>query len=394
MLFLGCLFDRSREDEYLNKSKSGLSNAANTFQWNLIDGLNANLEKPVSIVNVLPVGVFPVHYKEFVLKSRNWDYAGADCREVGAINAPVIKQLYRFIKCRALLKETSEREILVYSAYLPFLMAIRGLDQSYHVTAIITDLPEYYDLGKVSLMKRILRRINNYWVYKCLERIDSFVLLTEEMKYPLKIGSRPYVVIEGICGSSVASETPDTKKEGKTILYTGTLHKQFGIGDLLQAFSEIDDPEIKLWICGVGDMQHEVEKMTAQDPRITYFGYVSKSRVDELQRRASVLINPRPNSGAYTKYSFPSKTMEYMLSGTPVLMYKLDGIPDEYDPYYFRIPESADGMKNVLAKVMSIPEQELRCMGQKASEYMRYEKTPARQALKLLRLLGWKDTGV
>jgi len=52
MLLLGCLFDRKREKEILSLSRSGISNAANTFQWNLIDGINTQLDSPVNIVNV------------------------------------------------------------------------------------------------------------------------------------------------------------------------------------------------------------------------------------------------------------------------------------------------------------------------------------------------------
>ena len=38
-------------------------------------------------------------------------------------------------------------------------------------------------------------------------------------------------------------------------------------------------------------------------------------------------VNPRQNNEEFTKYSFPSKTMEYLASGVPVVAYKLDGIP-------------------------------------------------------------------
>ena len=55
-----------------------------------------------------------------------------------------------------------------------------------------------------------------------------------------------------------------------------------------------------------------------------------KSEIADLQTRCDVLINPRPADGEYTKYSFPSKTMEYLLSGSKVVMHRLDGIGEEY----------------------------------------------------------------
>ena len=66
-------------------------------------------------------------------------------------------------------------------------------------------------------------------------------------------------------------------------------------------------------------------------------GQVSLNEARALQKTADVLVNPRLNEGEYTKYSFPSKTMEYLSTGRPVVCYKLDGIPDEYDKHLMEV---------------------------------------------------------
>mgnify|MGYP003303651866 CR=1 FL=1 len=43
-----------------------------------------------------------------------------------------------------------------------------------------------------------------------------------------------------------------------------------------------------------------------------FTGKIDRSQVLALQRSATVLVNPRRNNEEYTKYSFPSKTMEYL----------------------------------------------------------------------------------
>jgi glycosyltransferase involved in cell wall biosynthesis len=53
------------------------------------------------------------------------------------------------------------------------------------------------------------------------------------------------------------------------------------------------------------------------------------------------------------KYSFPSKTMEYMASGKPVVMYKLDGIPDEYDEYLF-YADGSNGIEGLATKLKEV----------------------------------------
>lgn len=381
MIFLGCLFDRKNEEQYLKNSRTSLSNAANTFQWNLIEGLNANLSEDVTIVNVLPVGVFPRQYKQLVLKDRIWEGKN---REIGCINLPFIKQYQRYRRCLKLLKKSQDRDIVVYSAYLPFLKAVSKLDKSYNVTVIITDLPEYYDLGKVSGLKRFFRKRNNQKIYKCLQRVDKFVLLTEQMKEPLQIGNRPYTVIEGICNSESVTPIVASSKE-KAVLYTGTLHKRFGMGNLLAAFSDITSPEYRLWICGGGDMRQEIEAAALKDPRIEFFGYVSKQRIAQLQQQATILVNPRQNNDEFTKYSFPSKTMEYMASGKPVLMYKLDGVPEEYGKYLHYVPDdTVEALKNAIVSICEQSEQERAAFGKAARQFVLEEKSGVRQARRLI----------
>ena len=362
----------------------------NGYQWNLIDGLNANLEKPVSIINVLPVGIWKKQYSDLVLEDRHWTYNGADCFEIGGVNLPLIKQHQRYRKTLRLLKQSQDKKILIYSPYLPFLKAIRKLDKSYHVTLVVTDLPEFYDLGKVSPLRRFLRKINNRSVYKCMERVNSFVLLTEQMKEPLRVGDRPYTIVEGICNPHLfdSIEAPDTPAKEKIILYTGTLHEKFGIGNLLNAFAGIDNPDYRLWICGGGDMKEKIEQAAENDPRIRFFGYVPKNTICEMQLQATVLVNPRPNNEAYTKYSFPSKTMEYMLSGKPVIMYKLDGIPDEYDDYLCYVPDdSVSSLRETIVSVCDLSEEKRNHIGENARSFLIQKKNTRVQAKEILRML-------
>lgn len=382
MVFLGCLFNRASESEYLKNSKVGLSGAANTFQWNLLDGFSENGEQ-VRILNALPVGTFPKQYKKLILKSRVWN--NGKNHELGCVNLPFIKQHQRYLKAKKLLKKSQDKNILIYSAYAPFLKAAYKLNKSYNVTVVITDLPEYYDLGKTSKLKKFIRKLNNKKIEKYFKRIDKFVLLTEQMAKPLAVGNRPYVVVEGI--ASTSSDVKVCAPENKSILYTGTLHKQFGILTLLEAFSLIEDTDAELWICGGGDAKAEVEAAAKKDSRIKFFGYVTKETVNELQQKAFMLINPRKNEGEYTKYSFPSKTMEYMLSAKPVLMYKLDGIPSEYYQYLnFIEGNTADDMKNAILEIFSEPKKALE-KAEKAAHFVSENKSSAVQAKKILNLM-------
>lgn len=391
MIFMGVLFRKYQESYILGQSKTGLSNAANLFQWNVIEGISQNNRNDLRIVNCLPVGCWPKNYKKLYLCDDEWDYNGEKCFEIGGINLPVLKQFFRIQKSRKLIKKLTknDKEIIIYSAYMPYLKAVYHLPRDVKITLIVTDLPEFYDLNECSGWRKFLRKLQNKMIYKYLNRVDSFVLLTEKMKERLRIGDRPYIVVEGICDSNVSHVSAECENDGiKSILYTGTLHKKFGIGNLLQAFSMIESKDYQLWICGTGDMQDEIKRVAQNDDRIKYFGYVTKQKINELQRQATILVNPRQNNEEYTKYSFPSKTMEYMLSGKPVVMYKLDGIPDEYDEYICYVKDNAvASLKEKIEEVCQLSFEERVKIGLKAADYVLNEKNQIKQANKIIRLL-------
>lgn len=389
MLFLGTLFKKEDETEILKLSKVGIANADNTFQWNLINGLKMHL--PLEIINILPVGAYPFQYKKIFLETKRWGDKKENI-EIGSINVHFLKQFIRYKKVK---KEIYERlgrgkitNIMIYSTYLPFIKAVYKLDRSIRVTLIVTDIPAYYDINKVGLVNKVLRRINNYFVYRYLSRIDSFVLLTEEMKVPMKVGKRDFVVVEGIADSEKFVPISCSNAKKTILLYAGTLNYQYGITSLLGAMEFIENENYELWICGSGEAEKDVIDMAKVDQRIKYLGYLVRDELFKLMQKTTLLINPRTNEGEYTKYSFPSKTMEYMISGKPVLMYKLDGIPDEYDRYLYYF-DGAD-KKDIASKIVEIcekPQSELKAFGERARQYVLEKKSGVVQAGKIVKMI-------
>ena len=134
---------------------------------------------------------------------------------------------------------------------------------------------------------------------------------------------------------------------------------------------ELQDPNIELWLCGSGEMEEEIRTYAAQDSRIRFFGFLPHEEAVQLQKQATVLVNPRTNQGEYTKYSFPSKTMEYMASGRPVMMFRLDGIPGEYDPFLTYIPEErAASIRDTVESLRKLSPSELDAMGTRGREFV------------------------
>lgn len=87
-------------------------------------------------------------------------------------------------------------------------------------------------------------------------------------------------------------------------------------------------------------------------------------------------MNPRQNNEEFTKYSFPSKTMEYLSSGIPVVAYKLDGIPDEYDQYIqYVADDSIESLKKKLVEVCEMTREERQELGNIGRNFVLMKKT-------------------
>lgn len=168
------------------------------------------------------------------------------------------------------------------------------------------------------------------------------------------------------------------------ILYSGNVSKRYGIADFVTDFLKANIP-INFYICGEGDFSDELQEISKKEDKIEYLGLLDKPTVFKLQRRASLLVNPRSYNDEYTKYSFPSKTMEYLLSGTPVMMERLLGIPDEYYQYIIEVPINGwcDALKNFCART----EDENRELGNAGRRFVLESKGIITQGRKIVNFI-------
>ena len=395
-LFLGLMYDQDNETEYIKNSKIGLQAAANTFQYALVNGFIEN-GVDISVLNSIPVGNFPKYYSKLFICSSNWEYKNIKCKNIGFLNLPILKQISRKIKfinqiVDWIREDDQPKTIVVYSLYVPFLQAIKYIKKIFKhikISVVVTDLYGKNGLSDKNRFRSFLMRQYQNKIDRLTKYIDSFTVLTKQMIKPLNIGNRPYTVVEGIYSEN--NNMIDFKKsEKKVILYTGTLNYQFGINNLLDAFSLIDCKDYELLICGDGSEKNKVIELAKSDSRIKYLGFLPKNEILKLQGEATVLINPRQNNGEYTKYSFPSKTIEYLASATPLIAYKLDGIPDEYDDYIEYVEgNSVDDLKNKIIDICEMDRDKLIIKGNKNRNFIINNKNARYQTKKILDILNF-----
>lgn len=198
---------------------------------------------------------------------------------------------------------------------------------------------------------------------------------------------KPYIVMEGLADEAMKTKERRKikKQKPKILLYAGGLHERYGLKTLTEAFTQLDTQEWILEIYGSGPFSRNLEKYAEKDKRIIYKGVVPNEKVVEAELKASLLVNPRPTNEEFVKYSFPSKNMEYMVSGTPLLTTKLPGMPAEYyDHVYLFEKETTEDYKNTLEKVFHLSSEELANKGQKARMFILSQKNNVVQVKRII----------
>lgn len=382
---------KEEEDFLLSKSRVGLQNSIICFQRNMYEGLLSTVgdTESVDLINIYPIGTYP-QYKSFFIKGNK----RKGSITLSTINLPIIKQLYllfqanKFIKKWVKSNDNSQKIIIMYDLLYPYLKVLSTIESKNLITcSIVADLPNEFGYNKKErgLKAYIKRRLGSESL-TLVSKLNCLGLLTRQMLKPLNISEKRTVIIEGFSNENrFYTLLPNSSK--KIILYTGLISEEYGIDILLESFSLIEDDLYELWICGMGNAVQKIVEYSALDSRIKYLGYRTQEEIVDLQSQASILINPRQNVGEYTKYSFPSKIIEYLSTARPIIAYKLDGIPDIYYDYlFFPKDNSVDALKELIIKVSNLPYNVRKQRGIEGRNFVLHRTNPAAQMRKLVEL--------
>lgn len=382
-----------------SKCKAGMSN--HNFEMSLINGLCKQKDITLKCLTIPGVYSFPYNNKRFYTRAEIYQYKTTHIHSVGFCNLPIIKEIWSTIALiLVLVKAFSKYEgdtvhVIINTPNNSLLNAVRFARiftrKKITQTVIIPDIPSMVTaMDRQSFIKAILLHFRNKSSMKMTSLSNGLVLLTEAMtdfiKKPL-----PYIVMEGIVDVptmdlSVNAGENDNPKE--IILYTGTLRKIFGIMNLIEAFKRIDSPNVELWLCGSGDAHNDIVAAAKIDSRIKFYGLVSSQTALQLQNKATILVNPRTSDGEYTKYSFPSKTMEYLLSGKTTIINILPGIPEEYYKYvYTPKNESIDALAECISAVLKTNKEVRREKSAQGREFILTCKNSKIQTLRILDMI-------
>lgn len=317
---------------------------------------------------------------------------------LGFPNLPVARQLWlaigfawQALRWRLANRGADRRILIADAAYITALPGVlAALGGNVTRLAIFADIYSYMgEVRDASNRAGPLHRALRALAKASYARLDGFVLLTEAMNQVVNPGGKPHIVMEGLVDRAMADDThrPAVKAEHPTVLYAGALRREYGLADLVGAFRGLPEPDARLVIYGGGDYASEIERAARADDRIEYRGVVGNAEVVAAEEAAWLLVNPRPADQEFTRYSFPSKVMEYMVSGTPVLTTRLPGMPDEYLDFVFTVDApGATGLQAALTKTLALTATELAEAGARGRSFVLNNKSNTAQAARILQL--------
>lgn len=398
ILCLMGLFPKEYEKEIIKNSVSGVQNAANKLQWAIAEGFAQQECVNLNIINSLFIGSFPKRYKKINIPSFPFSINGNECGyNAGFLNVSLLKVFSRYYGAKKKIDEwaknnENEKVVIAYAMTSPMVELLKYIKLKHPETKcvlVVPDLPEYMDMANKSKLYKYMKKKHITHLKKQLHYVDGYVFLTDYMKEWFDTDVK-YTVVEGIYTESEQTKNEEISKE-KVILYSGGLCEQYGVLDLVEAFRKLNAPDWKLELIGDGDLVPSLKKIAGVDERIVLRGLLPNSQVVKRQQQVSILVNPRKANQTFTKYSFPSKTIEYLASGTLMAGYKLPGIPDEYFEYIYEINPDDTGLEDCLDKLMNLSEQERTEIGIKGKRFIRNEKNAKEQCNKILKFIERLD---
>jgi len=394
VLFLGGVFDDSHNKEIISKTRTYVEYAANNFQKKIIYGLRS-LNIPLEVVSIPFLGAYPTAYSDMYFSGfQNMNDDNSGYKYYAFNNIYGYRNISRFRAAKRGLRnfisvDDEKKLIIVYTPHTPFIQAAnwaKRKDPRIKICMVVPDLPQYMDLSEsLSPIYKFLKSIDLKQFAKENKTVDSYILLTEQMADALNVGDRPYRVVEGIYE---ATNGVSNKRVGiKTIVYTGKLNLAFGATNLVKAFHSIQNANIRLVICGSGEAKNEIAQIAAKDSRIDFKGQVTSDEARKCILDGDILVNPRPNDSIYTKYSFPSKIIDYLATGNPVIAFELDGMPKIYKDFIYYIPENnIESIAKTIQRVINADPKEIQVRTNKALQYINYKLSREEVAKSIINL--------
>lgn len=367
---------------------TGASVAGNKMQWNVVRHLGERDDMRIHCVTVTPLAAFPHDRKIWQSRQREQLTEQVVSTRVRYMNLPIIKQFWQTIsvyrEAKRLLRQYPQAVIMAFNLFPQVGIPLRWLSKKASTVCLLADLPIDDNTNRRGLSSWLRKQFEKS-TWKSMKACERFIVLNPHVA-ELYLPGKPYIVVDGGVDEQDIQPMKYKPKECRehNIMFCGALTEYNGIRNLIAAMGKVHDRSIVLDIYGDGYLRSDVEAATKENPRIRYHGRVSNQTVMQKQKEAWGLINPRIVNDPIAQVTFPSKTFEYLLSGTPVISTRLNGYGPEYrDCMIFAEQDTPEGIAEAIDRMAGMPEDELADMVSRARDMVCFQKSWKIQAKRI-----------
>ena len=227
--------------------------------------------------------------------------------------------------------------IITDTLRLNLLKAAKKIAKQYDVKIVgmLTDNPFNLSSGSPFIKKTLVNQASD---------LDGYLSLTNGL-VEIYNDNAPSYVFEGL-----VMEESEGKKDPifNYFYFGGSLYERYGVKNLVDAFHN-SNIKAKLVIAGSGPLDSYIEQLANDDYRILYLSQLSKEKNIAYMRNSIANINPRPLDPKMDNESVPSKLLEYLSIGTPVISTKFPRLFSTFkDDIHWIEGNTVDSMKIAL----------------------------------------------
>lgn len=102
------------------------------------------------------------------------------------------------------------------------------------------------------------------------------------------------------------------------IVFVGSLSRSFDFETVINCFSNIQNSNIKLIICGDGEFKHKLTEYSKKVKNIIFTGWIDSSKLATIASKSKLAIAPYKNFENFID-NIPNKIGDYLSYGLPIL---------------------------------------------------------------------------
>lgn len=170
----------------------------------------------------------------------------------------------------------------------------------------------------------------------------------------------------------------------KRVVYAGKITPYGGSELMAKAFRLVEGEDVEFLVCGRGQCD-ALEQASREDERIKLIGFVDDEELHRICQKATIFFNPRDPGYSNNRMIFPSKILQYMAYGKPIVSTKTDGLSPDYNSVLQIAPSnSAEELAGEIRRTLDLSGEALGNLQERQHRFVTTQRSWKQQASKLL----------